>query len=174
VIQSAPRKLPHGLLSENFRKTEEEITAKKFVFWILVLALAASAAAVTLAQNAKSDALAAVTKLENDIVKADLANDKAFFDKILVDDWSEGDRKGAWYTKSEIMKMADEPRKINTEDLADLKVRVYGDTAVTTFKDTYDGLMNGGHIGATVIGTDTWVKMNGQWKLVASHQSDSK
>lgn len=149
---------------------------KNRMYWILIV-LAAFAAAVTMAQTtAKSDAAAMITKLENDGVKADLANDKAFYEKVLADDWSGGDSGGIWFTKADILKMASDPahNKTNSEKIFDLKVRVYGDTAVATYKDTYDAMMNGEHLAKTVIGTDTFVKIGGQWKQVASHASEAK
>jgi hypothetical protein len=149
---------------------------KNRMYWILIV-VAASAAAVTMAQTtAKSDAAAMITKLENDGVKADLANDKAFYEKVLADDWSGGDSGGIWFTKADILKMASDPahNKTNSEKIFDLKVRVYGDTAVATYKDTYDAMMNGEHLAKTVIGTDTFVKIGGQWKQVASHASEAK
>jgi hypothetical protein len=149
---------------------------KNRLYWILIV-LAASTAAVTMAQTtAKSDAAAMITKLENDGVKADLANDKAFYEKVLADDWSGGDSGGIWFTKADILKMASDPahNKTNSEKIFDLKVRVYGDTAVATYKDTYDAMMNGEHLAKTVIGTDTFVKIGGQWKQVASHASEAK
>ncbi len=149
---------------------------KNRLYWILIV-LAASTAAVTMAQTtAKSDAAAMITKLENDGVKADLANDKAFYEKVLADDWSGGDSGGIWFTKADILKMASDPahNKTNSEKIFDLKVRVYGDTAVATYKDTYDAMMNGEHRAKTVIGTDTFVKIGGQWKQVASHASEAK
>lgn len=149
---------------------------KNRMYWILIV-VAASAAAVTMAQTtAKSDAAAMITKLENDGVKADLANDKAFYEKVLADDWSGGDSGGIWFTKADILKMAGDPahNKTNSEKIFDLKVRVYGDTAVATYKDTYDAMMNGEHLAKTVIGTDTFVKIGGQWKQVASHASEAK
>jgi hypothetical protein len=48
-------------------------------------------------------------------------------------------------------------------------VREYGDTAVVTYKDTYDILFKGEHRTHTIIATDTFVKMGGEWKQVASH-----
>src|ERR1700680_1157811 len=149
---------------------------KNRLYWILIV-LAASAAAVTMAQTtAKSDAAAMITKLENDGVNADVANDKAFYEKVLADDWSGGDSGGIWFTKADILKMASDPahNKTNSEKIFDLKVRVYGDTAVATYKDTYDAMMNGEHLAKTVIGTDTFVKIGGQWKQVASHASEAK
>ena len=120
--------------------------------------------------------MAAVTKLESDGVKADLANDKAFYERVLADDWSGGDSRGNWYTKADMLKMADDPKnnKTNSEELFDLKVRAYGDTAIATYKVTYDGMTKGEHISNTIIGTDAWVKIGGQWKLVATHGSKTK
>jgi ketosteroid isomerase-like protein len=62
--------------------------------------------------------------------------------------------------------------KTNSEKLSELKVRVYGDTAVATYKDTYDILIKGEHGAHTIIATDTFVKMGGEWKQVAGHGSE--
>ncbi len=117
--------------------------------------------AVTRAQTgAKPDTVAAVTKLENDAVKADLANDKAYYEKVLADNWTGMDDP--------------EHNKTNSEKISELKVRVYGNTAVATYKDTYDSLLKGERRARTVIGTDTFVKIGGEWKQVASHASTVK
>jgi len=126
--------------------------------------------------GAKADAVAAITKEENDAVKADLAADTAFYEKALADDWTIGDSEGVWYTKPESMKlMADtQHNKTNSEKLSELKVRVYGNAAVATYKDTYDSLFKGEHEARTVIATDTFVKMGSEWKLVATHSSQTR
>ena len=87
-----------------------------------------------------------------------------------------GDSDGVWYTKAEALKlMADtKNNKTNSEKLSDLKVRVYGDTAVATYKDTYDSLFKGEHRSRAVISTDTFVKIGGDWKLVATHSAVAK
>ena len=59
--------------------------------------------------------------------------------------------------------------KTNSEKLSELNVRVYGNTAVAIYKDTYDILFKGEHRAHTIIGTDTFVNMGGEWKQVASH-----
>jgi hypothetical protein len=51
----------------------------------------------------------------------------------------------------------------------ELKVRVYGNTAVAIYEDTYDIQFKGEHRSHTIIATDTFVKMGGEWKQVASH-----
>jgi len=155
------------------------MSAKKTIVCISLVGIAMLAAlTVTKAQTGgKSDAVAAITKLENDGVKADLANDKTFYEKVLADDWTGGDSEGAWFTKAETLKMMDDTKnnKMNSEKISDLKVRVYGgNTAVATYKDTYDSLFNGQHRARTVICTDTFVKIGGEWKQVASHASQAK
>ena len=154
------------------------MSGRNTVLWVSLAAVAMFAAlAVTKAQTGgNSDAVAAVTKLENDTVKADLANDKTFYEKVLADDWTGGDSGGTWFTKAEVLKMMDDPEhnKTNSEKISELKVRPYGNTAVATYKDTYDALNKGEHRARTVIGTDTFVKMGGEWKQVASHASQTK
>src|SRR5258708_36728173 len=133
--------------------------------------------AVTRAQTgAKPDTVAGVTKFENDAVKAELANDKAFYEKVLADNWTGGDSGGTWFTKADLLKLMDDPEhnKTNSEKISELKVRVYGNTAVATYKDTYDSLLKGEHRARTLIGTDTFVKIGGEWKQVASHSSTVK
>ena len=64
--------------------------------------------------------------------------------------------------------------KTNSEKLSEFKVRVYGNTAVASYKDTYDILIKGEHRAHTIIATDTFVKMGGEWKQAASHGSEVK
>src|SRR6266436_1824448 len=78
--------------------------------------------------------------------------------------------------KADLLKlMADTKNlKTNSEKLSELKVRVYDNTAVATYKDTYDILIMGERRAHTIIATDTFVKMGGEWKQVVSHGSEAK
>lgn len=129
-------------------------------------------AALKNAQAAGDDA-AAVTALENGTVKADLGSDKAYYEKLLATDWTGGDSSGKWFTKADMLKMMVDTKnnKMNSEKITELKVRTYGDTAIATYKDTYDAMVQGEHRMRTVISTDTFVKQGGMWKEVASHAS---
>jgi ketosteroid isomerase-like protein len=132
---------------------------------------------VARAQTAtEAGAAAAVSNLENDAVRADLAGDSAFYRKVLAEDWTRGDSDGTWYTKGEVLKlMADgQSFKTSSEQLSDLKVRVYGDTAVATYKDTYDILFKGQHRAHSIIATDTFARIGGEWKQVASSGAETK
>jgi len=154
------------------------MNAKHPVLWISIFAIAllAELGVIRAQTGGNADAVAAVTKLENDGVKADLAGDKVFYQKVLAEDWTGGDSEGTFYSKADFMKMMADTQhnKTNSEKLSELRVRVYGNTAVATYKDTYDMIMMGQHRANTVIGTDTFVKMGGEWKQVASHASVAK
>ena len=154
------------------------MNANNPVLWIslFVIALFAGPRVTRPQTGISADVVMAITKLENDAVKADLADDTVFYQKLLAEDWTRGDSDGTFYTKAELLKlMADTNNfKTNSEKLSDLKVRVYGNTAVATYKDIYDLLINGEHRAHTIIATDTFVKMGGEWKQVASHGSEAK
>src|SRR5712671_4001935 len=151
------------------------MNAKNPVLWISLFVIALFAGlGVTRAQTGtKADIVATITNLENDGVKADLAGDPAFYQKVLAEDWTRGDSDGTFYTKADLLKlMADiKNLKTNSEKLSELKVRVYGNTAVATYKDTYDILIMGERRAHTIIATDTFVNMGGEWKQVVSHGS---
>jgi hypothetical protein len=143
----------------------------------LVLTVVLAIPAASKAQMASNgDIVAAITKMENDAVKADLAGDSSFYDKLLTADWTGGDSDGTLYTKAQMMKMMTDTakNKWNSESIADLKVRVYGGTAVATYKDTYDAMFEGKHRSRTVTSTDTFVKIGGEWKQVASQAAEVK
>ena len=154
------------------------MNAKNPVLWIslFVIALFAGLGVTRPQTGPKADVVATITNLENDGVKADLAGDTAFYQKALAGDWTRGDSDGTVYTKAEVMKLMADAKdfKTNSEKLSELKVRVYGNTAVATYRDTYDIQFKGEHRSHTIIATDTFVKLGGEWKQVASHGSESK
>jgi hypothetical protein len=154
------------------------MNANNPVLWtsLFVIALFAELSVTRAQTGANADVVTAISNLENDAVKADLAGDIAFYQKVLAEDWTRGDSDGTWYTKADLLKlMADAKNfKTNSEKLSDLKVRVYGNAAVATYKDTYDILIKGEHRVHSIIATDTFVKLGGEWKQVASHGSEAK
>ena len=152
--------------------------AKTSALWISLFGIALFAGlSVTRAQTrTQTDIVTTISNLENDAVKADLAGDADFYQKALAEDWTRGDSDGTYYTKAELLKLMADTKNIktNSEKLSELKVRVYGNTAVATYKDTYDILIMGEHRAHTIIATDTFVKIGSAWKQVASHGSEAK
>jgi hypothetical protein len=126
-------------------------------------------------ESPKNDAkaVAAITQLENDAVKADLAGDASFYEKNFADNWSGGDSNGTWYTKQALIASIKDTdkNKVNAEEISNLNVRVYGDTAIATYTNKYDLVQNGTKRAATVLSTDTFAKQNGKWMQVSGHSS---
>ena len=102
--------------------------------------------------------------MENDAVKADLAGDAAFYQKFLAEDWTRGDSDGTFYTKTQIVDLLADPKnfKTNSEKLSELKVHVYGNAAVATYKDTYDIMIMGQNIASTPSHRHRHFRQNGR------------
>lgn len=148
------------------------------VLWISLSGIALFAGLrVAQAQTAaNADAVTAVSNLDQDAVKADLAGDPSFYQKVLAEDWTRGDSDGTYFTKAMLLNlMADtNSMKTNSEEISELKVRVYGNTAVATYRDTYDLLIKGERRAHSIIVTDTFIRTDGEGKQVASHGSEAK
>ena len=147
------------------------------LFASLVLLATLSPIAAAKKQATNDDAVAAITQFENDAVKADLAGDSSFYQKNYADNWTGGFSGGTWNTKESMLAdMKDSANnKMNSEEISDLKVRIYdNNTAIATYTDTYDGMVRGEHRAKTVLSTDTFVRQNGTWKEVAGHSSVAK
>jgi|SRR5882672_6459417 len=144
------------------------------LFASLVVLTSLSLIAAAKKQTTTDDAVAAITQFENDAVKADLAGDASFIQKNYAEDWTGGFSGGIWTTKDSILADLKDTanNKMNSEEISNLKVRVYdSNTAIATYTSTYDGMVRGEHRVKTVLSTDTFVRQNGMWKVVAGHSS---
>jgi hypothetical protein len=154
------------------------MNTKNHVLWIslFVFALFPGLSLIRAQSTAKPEVVTAISILENDAVKADLAGDADFYQKVLAEDWTRGDSDGTYYSKAHLLNLMADTKNIktNSEKISELQVRVYGNTAVATYRDTYDILIKGEHRAHTIIATDTFVKMGSEWKQVASHGSEAK
>ena len=103
---------------------------------VFVIALFAGLS-VTLAQaGPTADVVTIISNLENDAVKADLADNPDFYQKVLSEDWTRGDSDGTYFTKAVLLNLMADTKSIktNSEQISELKVRVYGDTAVSNLQ----------------------------------------
>ena len=148
---------------------------------LLVLSFALAVTAFSLMAFGKKpsasvhkDEIAAITEMENASVVADLAGDWSYVEKNYADNFSRGSSWGDWDTKQSILAdMRDRKKnKTITEEISDLKVRLYGDTAIATYKKTYDSTYHGEHRARTILSTGVFVRQNDSWKEVASHSSE--
>lgn len=151
---------------------------KSCVASALVLTITVATPALVASQGQKttdSDAVAAITKFENDAIKAAIANDSSFYEKFLASDYTGGTSRGTWDTKpSTLADMKDtKNNKTNSQTLKDLKVRIHGDLAIATYSTTYDALIQGQHYARTVLCTDVLQQQNAGWMLMANHCSQA-
>ena len=93
-------------------------------------------------------------------------------DRVLADDWVITETDGSVWTKAQILaaKKTGEDR-ISTEVTDDIKVRVYGNAAVVTGRNTLKGIFKGRDLSGQERWTDTWIMKAGRWQCVATHIS---
>jgi ketosteroid isomerase-like protein len=138
----------------------------------LFLLLFTSLAAPLKGQSNTAVAAERVTKLIHDDVKASLAGDTNFVKDNYVDGYVEGTSLGTWMTKKQFLDTSS--NKVNSRSISDLKVDVFGDTAIARFRQTYDAVIEGKQHSRTTICTQTWNKQAAAWKVIASHCSQVK
>lgn len=113
-----------------------------------------------------------VKKLEIQYADAGVKKDVAVLDRVLADDFTETDPDGFVHTKGEEMaSLKSGEDVIFSYAYGDMKVRVYGDTAVVTYVDKQKETFKGQDVSGTSRWTDTWIKRGGSWQCVASHGS---
>ena len=124
-------------------------------------------------KNDASAEIAAIKQWEHDALAADLKGDFAFYERGLSDDWTDGMSTGEFQTKQILVSDLKDPINNITreEHLSEIKVRLYGQTAIATYEETYDALIHGERRAKTIITTDTFVKRDGRWLQVAAHSS---
>jgi len=112
-------------------------------------------------------------KLENEWAEAWVKSDVAFYNRITVDDYTWTSPWGMVFTKAidlALLKSGDDV--IKSWVLADMKVRVYGDAAVVTGRDTIKETYKGKDVSGQHQWTHTWIKLAGHWQCVAGHSSE--
>ena len=142
---------------------------KRSIWVVAVLVLLAGSVVTKL--YAESDA--AVKALEEKWAAAASKNDVAGVASILADSLSSIGSDGAMRNKSEML-AAMKDRKYESAVEDDIKVQVFGDAAVATGIWRAKGTENGKAFSETERFTDTYIKMGGQWKCVATHSSAMK
>ena len=110
-----------------------------------------------------------LTKLVNDLNAAIVKPDIAFLERVLAKDYVHYRPHGNVETRAQYL----EDRKSGSVDFDSLvadeiKVRVYGDTAIVTYRSTAKGKDPDGAIDEQRRWTRIFVRKNGQWQLVHS------
>ena len=109
-----------------------------------------------------------IKTLIDQVYAAMLKGDSNALEKLYADDYTGVRGDGSVLTKAqEIEKYKSGAIKYETNEIKDLKIRVYGHTAVSTSLSFSKNIRDGKeHIGTTR-NIRVWVKRQGAWKCVA-------
>ena len=111
-------------------------------------------------------------KLETDRAAAAVKGDVATLEKQTSDDYTFINLYGQVLDKSQMVNAFKSGQtKITSNDLSDMKVRVYGDTAVITGKADVKGTLAGKDTAGQILFTRVYLKKGGQWQSVAFQQT---
>jgi ketosteroid isomerase-like protein len=116
----------------------------------------------------------AVAALEEQWLQAEKTNNPDLVAPLLADKLVNTEGDGKVLNKTETLATMKATKFASAEN-TDVKVVVFGDTAIATGGFKAKGTESGKPFDLDIRWTDTWVKMpNGQWQCVASHASSIK
>ena len=111
-------------------------------------------------------------KLETDRAAAVVKGDVATLEKQTSDDYTLINMNGQMSDKSQMVNAFKTGQsKLTSDELSDMKVRVYGNTAVITGKADVNGTLGGKDATGQIMFTRVYVKKGGQWQSVAFQQT---
>jgi ketosteroid isomerase-like protein/quercetin dioxygenase-like cupin family protein len=120
-------------------------------------------------KEAQDPVAAAIMNMEKEWMEAMLAGNAAKIGTFLADDWVFTDPGGQRMTRTQ---MLDDFRsgalKIESSVPGEVKVNVYGDTAIVNGSSKDKGTYKGMDISGDYVFTDVFVKRDGQWRAVSS------
>ena len=136
---------------------------------VLTLALAMPVFARAAQTAASADDKAAITKLEQDWPVAFVKKDTAKMLSLGTPDCSFITSSGELISlKNFVADVKSGAYTVQSMHIDDLKVRVYGDTAVVFGLETEKSQYKGKDASGQYRFVDTWLKRNGQWLCAAS------
>jgi uncharacterized protein (TIGR02246 family) len=142
-------------------------------FLILVLSTLIAAQAKQHEGDSDTSISKALQATEQSWLNAEKNHDAAAFEKIVADDWIAITPDGKSQTKAERAAEITSGH-VDSATLGNMKVRVFGDTAVVTGTDDETDTIDGKKSTDHYIWTDVFVKRDGRWLAVASQTAQVK
>lgn len=144
---------------------------RRLILHLCFISLMFAAAVSVQAKEPKADSDAAVSQTlqatEQAWLDAEKNHDATTFEKLVADDWMAITPDGKSQSKAE--RVAEiKAGQMTSATMGDMKVRVFGDTAVVTGSDDEVTMTNGNKSSDHYVWTDVFVKRNGKWLAVAS------
>ena len=95
-------------------------------------------------------------------------------ERIIAEDFIGIDPQGNLYDKAKMLENTREaPKYFASNKIGPVKVRFYGDTAVAQGEETWVR-HRGNPVTGRFVWTDTWVRRNGNWQIVAAQDVIAK
>jgi ketosteroid isomerase-like protein len=145
------------------------------VIAVLVLSAAAS---IALAQeqsartNQNRSVEQVIRQLDHERIQAQIGANAVALDRIYADDFIGIGPSGTVRTKPQVISdFTSGNLKFQSITTEDVRVRVYGNTAVETGRSTMIGQDKGKTVPRDNRFTRVWIKEVGRWRLVANHYS---
>ena len=119
-------------------------------------------------RTSAQDTEATLMKMERDAAAALTKRDLAGFGAIFADDATFTGPDGAVQTKAQLLAdVKSGALTIQSTEISDLKVRVFGESAVATYATTDKGKYKDRDISGRYRWTDVFVHRGGKWQIVA-------
>jgi ketosteroid isomerase-like protein len=117
-----------------------------------------------------SDPAADLVELEHRLASAWVNGDRPFIEALLAPDWAVTDPSGKVLSRQQVMDEAfvSSDRDITAMTIDDVRVRVFGDTAVVTGRTRATGTQQGTSVSVVLRFTDVFVRSDAGWQVVAS------
>lgn len=113
-----------------------------------------------------------IQRLEEDLTQTEMRVDVEALDRIYAEDIMVTAPIGVCVDKPAVMaeiRQAAEKAVLGRYDKNDLKVRAYGDTAVSSYRMTAEATFEGMEIKRQLCITNVWMKREDRWQIVARH-----
>ncbi|HTG91866.1 MAG TPA: nuclear transport factor 2 family protein [Pyrinomonadaceae bacterium] len=113
-----------------------------------------------------------ILKLEEELTQTEMRVDVQALDRIYADDIMVTAPIGICVDKPAVMneiRLAAEKAVVGKYDKDDLKVRAFGDTAVSSYRMSAAATFEGVEIKRQLCITNVWMKRNDDWRIVARH-----
>jgi ketosteroid isomerase-like protein len=138
----------------------------------LLIAICASVVPGAFGKAAQNRDEGQILALENAWNQAELQHDPAALELILTDDFVITEPDGTLQTKREHMAFSkDTSYHYDVLVSEGFRIKVYGTVAVVTGTYHEKGSSKGIRFDRRVRFTDTWIRIGGTWRCVASHDS---
>ena len=113
----------------------------------------------------------ALMQMEREWVEAAQKKDTATLDRILANDWVGQGPTGATTKSEALADLKSGKGQLESITMGEMKVRVFGDSAVVTGSDDEKSSYKGKDTSGHYTWTDVFVKRQGRWQAAASQST---